>query len=460
MRKIIFISSGSMIILIALIFTGIYYYQSTRFNSNITINGIKVGGLNADQTMKKLKSAFSKNIVYVGKEKISDEKDTKMGFTDKNLVDVKKLLSRQKTFFPSSKTENYSLIPAKQDQSQSQTLKKKIEEKLTAMNTSLKAPKDAQAYLNQGKIIVSKSINGTQFDVASILKDYQKQKYNSEIYLKPLYIQPIKADSPKNKKETDMLKELVQRTVTYKVQNQIYSLKASDLVKNASITKNMNYMIDWDGIKAKVADINRSKSTLNKNFIFKTHTGSVISVQGQSYGWSIDVDKETKLIQEAFDKGENSLLASNIYGTGYSTYGIGYHTTANNGIGDTYAEISIEDQRIWIYKNGKLEVTTPVVTGRHDVNEDTPKGVWYIMYKQSPSTLVGSEVGNPHYSVKVAYWAPFTLSGCGFHDASWRTNWASTAYLTQGSGGCVNTPPSVMKSVYDNLNQNEPVVIY
>lgn len=81
----------------------------------------------------------------------------------------------------------------------------------------------------------------------------------------------------------------------------------------------------------------------------------------------------------------------------------GYHTITNNGIGDTYAEVSIQEQRIWIYKNGQLVVTTPVVTGRHEVNEDTPSGVWYIMYKQSPSTLKGSEVGNLNYSVKVAY---------------------------------------------------------
>ena len=63
---------------------------------------------------------------------------------------------------------------------------------------------------------------------------------------------------------------------------------------------------------------------------------------------------------------------------------------------------------------GKLAVDTNVVTGRHNTNEDTSPGVWYIMYKESPSTLKGSEVGNPNYSVKVNYWAPFTLDGQGF----------------------------------------------
>lgn len=105
-------------------------------------------------------------------------------------------------------------------------------------------------------------------------------------------------------------------------------------------------------------------------------------------------------------------------------------------------------------------MTTPVVTGTKIYNEDTPTGVWYIEYKQAPATLKGSETGNLNYSVDVKYWAPFTVSGCGFHDASWRGNWSSNAYIKEGSGGCVNIPPNIMKIVYDNLIQYEPVIIY
>ena len=82
------------------------------------------------------------------------------------------------------------------------------------------------------------------------------------------------------------------------------------------------------------------------------------------------------------------------------------------------------------------------------------------MYKESPSILEGSEVGNLNYSVKVKFWAQFTNGGVGFHDASWRSNWASNAYLEHGSGGCVNTPLNVMESVYASLIQYEPVVVY
>ena len=60
------------------------------------------------------------------------------------------------------------------------------------MNEKLKAPQDAMAKLEQGKIVISKSVDGKQYDVTSLLKDYDKQKHKSEIHLKSAYIQPIK----------------------------------------------------------------------------------------------------------------------------------------------------------------------------------------------------------------------------------------------------------------------------
>ncbi|EOO24370.1 hypothetical protein IIU_06740 [Bacillus cereus VD133] len=454
-----FITTGGFLI-IALLIGGMSYYQATRFNSQVTINDTKVGGLTADQTIQKLKTSGLKNKVYVGQQQILDEKDMQTELTEKDFPQVKKLLKSQWTFFPSSKEKSYSLLPEKVDQYRRETMKKLVEEKLISMNKGFKAPQDAMAKLEQGKAVISKSVDGELYDVASLLKDYDKQKYKSEIHLKPVYMQSIKENNPIVKKEEQALQDLLQQTIDYKVQNEVYSLKAKDLIKNASMSKDMKVTIDASDIKNKIAEINNSKSTLNKNFTFKTHSGSVISVKGQGYGWAINVEKEAKRIQEAFEKGEKSLSVSNIYGNGWNKEGIGYETTANNGIGDTYAEVSIAEQKIWIYKDGKLAVSNNVVTGKHSTSEDTSPGVWYILYKRSPYTLKGSAVGKPDYSVKVDYWAPFTDSGQGFHDAGWRTNWANNAYLTGGSGGCVNLPPSIAKTVYDNLSTHEPVVVY
>ncbi|WML29024.1 L,D-transpeptidase [Neobacillus sp. OS1-32] len=453
--------TASIIFIIALFITAGSYYQITHFNSQIKINGIKVGGMTADQALKKLKTTVLKNVIYVGDQPIFDGKDTKMVFSDKDLPDLKKLLKSQWTFFPSSKAKDYSLMPNNQDQYRNQTLKKQVEEKLLAMNKRLKAPQDAMVHLKQGKIIVTNSIPGEQFDVTSLLKDYEKHKYISEIRLNPVYKQPIKEDSEYVKNQQKQFEEFLAETINYKVQDKVHTLKASELIKNASISKDLQIKIEDAGdIEKRITKINNAQSTLNKDFKFKTHSGSVISVKGRGYGWAINVNKEIPRIIKAFENRKKSISASNIYGYGWNGEGYGYGTTANNGIGHTYAEVSLAQQRIWIYKNGKLVVTTNVVTGNNSTGHNTSPGVWYILYKQTPSVLTGRENGKIIYQVPVKYWAPFTNDGQGFHDASWRGNWGSNAYLTNGSHGCVNTPPSIMRSVYDNLSPYDPVVVY
>ncbi|AZU60279.1 L,D-transpeptidase family protein [Neobacillus mesonae] len=455
------IITASIIFIIVLFIAAGSYYQASHFNSQIKINGIKVGGITAEQALTKLKATVLTNVIYVGDQQILDGQDTKMVFSDQDLSNIKKLLKNQWTFFPSSKAKDYSLMPSNQDQYRNQTLKKQVEEKLLAMNKGLKAPQDAVVRLQRGKITVTSSISGEQYEVASLLKDFEQHKYISEIRLNPVYIQPIKEDSEFVKNQQKKFQEFLAQSVGYKVQNKVFTLKASELIKNATISKDLQIKMDDAGdIKKRIAEINNAQSTLNKDFKFKTHSGSVISVKGKGYGWAIDVDKEVPRIMKAFENGKKSVSASNIYGHGWNGEGYGFETTTNNGIGHTYAEVSIAAQRMWIYKNGKLVATTNVVTGKHSTGHDTTPGVWYILYKQSPAILTGRENGKITYQAPVNYWVPFTNDGQGIHDASWRGNWGSKAYLTAGSHGCVNTPPSIMKTVYNSLSAYDPVVVY
>ncbi len=361
-----------------------------------------------------------------------------MAFSDQDMSEVKKLLKKQWTFFPSSEEQNYSLMPKKTDEFRSKTLSKQLEEELQSINENLKAPQDAGVKLENGKVVISNSIAGEQYDIPAILQDYEKQKYTSELYLKPAFLKPVESDNPMIKELEGKYQAFLERTVDYTVQDKVYTLNASELIKDATISHDDEVTITASSIKDKIAEINQAQSTLNKNIDFKTHSGKVISVKAQGYGWALDVEKEVAIVQKAFEKGEKSVSAANIYGHGWTNEGIGYETTKNNGIGDTYAEISIAEQRIWIYRNGKLVVTTDVVTGKHSTGEDTSPGVWYILYKRTPYTLKGSAVGKPDYEIDVKYWAPFTNSGQGFHDASWRKNWEKTAYLKDGSQAVVS----------------------
>lgn len=142
----------------------------------------------------------------------------------------------------------------------------------------------------------------------------------------------------------------------------------------------------------------------------------------------------------------------------YYTYAIKVESGAfGQSVGDTYIEVSIKEQHMWFYKNGKLLVETDVVTGNDDGYHNTPTGVYSIFQKQSPATLVG-----PGYSSPVSYWMAFTYSGCGIHDASWRSarEFGGTTYKGNGSHGCVNTPYNKVKTIYQNASIGTKVILY
>ncbi len=124
-------------------------------------------------------------------------------------------------------------------------------------------------------------------------------------------------------------------------------------------------------------------------------------------------------------------------------------------VGTTYIEISLEKQHMWFYKEGKLIVSTDVVTGYKNAH-DTPTGLYYVINKASPARLVGET-----WDVWVNYWLGVTYDGIGIHDSTWRYGgYGGNIYTYDGSHGCINTPYDEVKKIYDNCEEKTPVVIY
>ncbi|MGN0460563.1 MAG: L,D-transpeptidase family protein [Ruminococcus sp.] len=133
------------------------------------------------------------------------------------------------------------------------------------------------------------------------------------------------------------------------------------------------------------------------------------------------------------------------------------NTVFGKNVGDTYIEISIIEQHMWFYIDGKLYVDTDVVTGNADGVHDTPKGIHSIFVRQSPSVLVGAD-----YRTTVQYWMQFTSDGCGIHDSTWRADWeyGGDTYKYNGSHGCVNTPYSKVAKIYSKAQIGTKVIVY
>lgn len=313
--------------------------------------------------------------------------------------------------------------------------------------------------LRDGQIHVGHYRNSNDFITMSEIHKYHSQQYEAFGSDKTWNFAPHNLTRDRKK-----LNQLRNETVTYRLNGHDYKLKATDLFDVIHYAGGRYHFDSDDGFNQQFDKISDTEETLNKQYQINDPDGKPIKVKNESYGWEIDQDATEEAIKQAFIHDSGFVDGQKyIRGVGYTTRGTGYGVKDNHGLGKNYVVVSLDQQKLWIYKDGQPVVTLDdVVTGTADPKADdaTPKGVWYIMYKQSPSVLRGKNNDGSKYASKVQYWMPFTQTGCGLHDASWRTDWSKNAYKEGGSHGCVNIKPSEIKQVWDNTYQNEPVIVY
>lgn len=447
--------------LLIIMIAGMTVHQKNHFNKNVTINNIAVGGLTAKQAFDKVKGTSGATKVYVDNKLVYQTKSMKANFSNNDEQKFNQALKKQFTFFPSYKATNLSIKPDNFDQDSFNIAKNKLTNEVHQLNASRKAPVDAYAVYQNEKVSVVPAVKGNKYDLQNAVNQLNNQAGSTKINITLHKEQPIATNSKTVKNEEKQLNKLKGKKVTYLVQNEKYNLTTNQIITRATY-QNGKYHFDTTALNKQVKKINEKHATLDKPFKFRTHSGAEITTTANgSYGWKISEKKAGNSLTKAIIDGRQEVDGEHdIEGKGYNTAGLGYNVTSNNGIGDTYAEVSLADQRAYFYKDGKCVLETDIVSGTNNEGNKTPKGVWYIMYQQSPSVLRGQNDDGSSYASKVNYWSPFTLTGCGFHDASWRHNWSKTAYLSDGSHGCINMQPSVAGQAFHDLKQNEPVIIY
>ncbi len=267
------------------------------------------------------------------------------------------------------------------------------------------------------------------------------------------------------KESMNKLNYLNNLTITLSINNKDYQLKPNDVFDSVRYYNGQYHYYDANNSNSKISRIITKAGTLNKKYRILTPDNHQITVQANTYGWNIDRDKLLKGMADSFNHDGGNVDVSNYtVGPGFNKKGTGYGL-GNNGLGKNYILVSLKQQKLWVIKDGQPIVTlNDVVTGTADTSKGydnrTPTGVYYIMYKKSNATLRGKNNDGSKYASPVKYWMPFTEDGCGIHDASWRKDWSKTAYQEGGSHGCINVKPEDIQSVWDNVQANEPIVVY
>ena len=130
----------------------------------------------------------------------------------------------------------------------------------------------------------------------------------------------------------------------------------------------------------------------------------------------------------------------------------------NGDMGDTYVEVDLTKQHLWMYKEGKLIVESDFVSGTMTPARVTPPGIFRLYYKKSPAVLRSTKPGDS-YETPVSFWMPFN-GGIGFHDATWRGSFGGQIFWNSGSHGCINLPYSAAQTIYQNIEKDYLVICF
>ena len=204
-----------------------------------------------------------------------------------------------------------------------------------------------------------------------------------------------------------------------------------------------------DRLNAYFATLKEKYDTPNGQVAFTTHDGVRKIFDSPNCGWHMNIPFTIQNLEYAVANGSEVMDPAWNSGLVYSS---------SSGVGTSYVEVSIREQKVFLFKNGENIFTTDCVTGT-DGTTDTEKGVFQVTWKASPTTLRDVDQKGVKYEQPVEYWIAFNGTQ-GMHDAQWRGGFGGDIYKSWGSHGCVNLPLDAAQRIYSEVGVYCPVIVY
>ena len=259
-------------------------------------------------------------------------------------------------------------------------------------------------------------------------------------------------EEPKITAEDARLQEAYAKLQNYVTAVITYSFGAErevldgDTVAGWIIRKGDQAALDPELVKEYVNSLRKKHDTVFHKRKFLTSYGEEVTIDLGDYGWWMDVGQETEELIGLLERGESGERIP-VYRQTAASYD-------DPDYGDSYVEINLTAQHLFLYQNGECVLESDFVSGNASRGNDTPTGIYGITYKERNATLNGE-----NYSTPVSYWMPFN-NNVGMHDATWRSEFGGNIYLTNGSHGCINLPYSIAQEIYENVEKDTPVICY
>ncbi len=319
-------------------------------------------------------------------------------------------------------------------------------------------PENAKVIENNGQYAIKEEVEGNKVDQKKLedaIIDSINTKEKNLVLDDSYYISPeVRKDSKKLKEIIADSKKLEDMSIKFNFNGFDFKLEGEKLMDMFDLNES-GFELNYDKVSEYVSMLASETDTYGKNRKFNaTGIGEIVVGPGV-YGFRLDQDGMIDKIYEQVNSRESGTLEPVYANIAY------VRTDSGEDIADTYVEVDISRQHLWFYKDGNLIVESDLVSGRPVDGWASNVGVGQVVDKAANTTLRGLNFdGVTSYQTPVDYWIPIGWDGEGFHDAPWRGSFGGSLYLTKGSHGCFNLPPSVAKALFENIDYVTPVIVY
>ncbi len=451
----------SLLILILLSAAGVYIYGMVYFKDHFflhtTINGFDASQLTAEEVEIKVADVIARYRLEIDERGGNTEEITaqQINYHYVSKGEVQAFLKSQKLYrWPLYLKDQISYTFDTSAQYDEALLKQAIDQLNCLDENQVIKPADAYIDYLEGKYQIISEVEGNLLkkeQTAGVIQeavDFANVKVSLEE--KGCYEAPVKRRDDETMAQTvEKLNTCISTDLTYLFGENSEKVDKERVRQWLSYDESGNVELDQDAVRAFVAEMAEKYDTADKPRTFRTHAGNEVTVSGGSYGWLMDQEATLDYLTDAIWAGNT--------GDTYAEFAQTAVSWSNSDLGDSYVEIDLGSQHVWLYIDGQEAVSTDCVSGlASDPTRKTPEGTYTLYYKESPSVLKGE---NNEYETKVTYWMPFN-GGIGLHDASWRSSFGGSIYQTNGSHGCINLPPAAAKEIYERVYDGIPIICY
>lgn len=471
-RKTLTIVLGICIVAAVVAVAGLFGYtymaDHNTLGRKISVSGLDVSRLTAEQAEEKIISSFENRTVVFQEndQQVYSTTLKNLGYSLNKDALLEKLNKLQK-----QREENRKLFPKEENVDLEYQIKQDEEQEKQALNLSNFGDKERKASIDASisydkekkEFILTKQKQGNEIDEDKLLTtvdttldaafdtaflgDVITVPVNKHVYVSPLV---TATEDMQNKVDSlnAQLAKYRKTTVTYTFGSETVVLD-SDTIDSWLKAEGETLSVDEEAVKTYISDLANKYNTIYVPRAFHTSTGTDITIEGNEYGYRIDQDGELAQLLEDLKSG-TAVTRDPIYSK------TGYQRNGTDDLAGSYIEVSLDAQHLWLYKDGNLVTETDIVSGKPVKGRETYRGAWPIAYKASPYNLTSAEYG---YNVKVNYWMPFVY-GQGLHDATWQSSFGGNRYKTNGSHGCINLPKDQAATIYNTIDAGYPIIIY